>query len=488
MDESTELPPSSPASVTTPVSSPSPAANGTPRALNPREVRTVADARRIVEARNLTHVKVGLFDNDGVMRGKYMSREKFFSALDKGFAFCDVVLGWDIQDQLYDNARYTGWHTGYPDAPVRILPHTCRELPFEDGMLLFLAEFEGAAEAVCPRALLRRVIERCEKAGFVPFAALEYEFFLFDETPDSARAKGYRDLKPFTPGWFGYSMIRNSVHADLYHEILAFAEQMDFPIEGLHTETGPGVLEAAITVDHAEAAGDKAALFKTFIKVLAQRRGLMATFMAKWSNDYPGQSGHIHVSLRNKKDNASAFYAEGELYSMSDIQRHFLAGQQRLMPELLCMVAPTINSYRRMIPGFWAPTDATWGVENRTAALRVIPGSDKSQRQEYRLGAADANPYLALAVALGSGLYGIEQGWEPGEAVEGNAYEAEHPGELALPRTLWDAAQRLKQSKAARDLFGDAFVEHFAASREWEEREYRKHIGDWELQRYFEII
>ncbi|WGL18009.1 glutamine synthetase [Microbulbifer bruguierae] len=484
MDESTEVPPSSPA----PFSPSTPALPSAGIAISPRQVTSAADARQIVEARGLSHVKVGLFDNDGVMRGKYMSREKFFSALDHGFAFCDVVLGWDVQDQLYDNARYTGWHTGYPDAPVRILPQSCRELPFEDGMLLFLAEFCGAAEEVCPRALLRRVIERCERAGFAPYAALEYEFFLFDETPDSARAKGYRDLKPFTPGWFGYSMIRNSVHADIYHEILDLAQRMDFPIEGLHTETGPGVLEAAITVDQAEAAADKAALFKTFVKVLAQRRGLMATFMAKWSNEYPGQSGHIHLSLRNKADNKSAFYAEDKPHGMSEIQRHFLAGQQRLMPELLSMVAPTVNSYRRMIPGFWAPTDATWGVENRTAALRVIPGSDKSQRQEYRLGAADANPYLALAVALGSGIYGIEQGWEPGAMVTGSAYAGEHPPELALPRTLWDAAQRLKKSEAAKDLFGDAFVEHFAASREWEEREFRKHIGDWELQRYFEII
>lgn len=488
MDDSTELPPSSLASDH--ISSPT--SPSTTSALAPRQVRSVADAKQIVEARGLSHVKVGLFDNDGVMRGKYMSREKFFSALDGGFAFCDVVLGWDMQDQLYDNTRYTGWHTGYPDAPVRILPHTCRALPFEDGMLLFMAEFADAAEAVCPRALLRRVIQRCEKAGFAPYAALEYEFFLFDETPDSARAKGYRNLKPFTPGWFGYSMIRNSVHADLYHEILELAQQMDFPIESLHTETGPGVLEAAITVDRAEAAADKAALFKTFIKVLAERRGLMATFMAKWSNDYPGQSGHIHLSLRNKSDNraneSSAFYAQGQPHNMSQTQRQFLAGQQKLMPELLSMVAPTVNSYRRMIPGFWAPTDATWGVENRTAALRVIPGSDKSQRQEYRLGAADANPYLALAVALGSGLYGIEQQWQPGAPVEGNAYAAEHPQELALPGTLWDAAQRLKRSSAARDLFGDAFVDHFAASREWEEREYRKHVGEWELQRYFEII
>jgi glutamine synthetase len=442
----------------------------------PRDVKTLGDARRIVEERGLSHVKVGLFDNDGVMRGKYMSRSKFFSALEHGFAFCDVVLGWDVKDQLYDNTQYTGWHSGYPDAPVRILPHTCREIPFENGMLLFLAEFDQQAEAVCPRGTLRRVIRRCQDMGFEPFAALEYEFFMFDETPDSARAKGFRDLKPFTPDWFGYSMIRNSVHAELYHQILEMGEAMDFPIEGLHTETGPGVLEAAIAVDHAEAAADKGALFKTFMKVLAQRNGLMATFMAKWSGKYPGQSGHIHVSLRDRKTDKSAFYDPSQAHNMSKLQRHFLAGQQRLMPEFLCMVAPTLNSYRRLIPGFWAPTDATWGVENRTAALRVIPGSDKSQRQEYRLGAADGNPFLALSVAIGSGLYGIMQEWEPTEPVSGNAYAVKHPEELALPCTLWDAAQRLKGSQAARDLFGDAFVEH------------RRHVSDWELDRYFEII
>lgn len=456
--------------------------------LEPREVRTAADARRIIEERALTHVKVGLFDNDGVMRGKYMSRDKFLSSLEHGFSFCDVVLGWDVKDQLYDNASFTGWHTGYPDAPVRILPASCREIPFEDGMLLFLAEFERQAQDVCPRGTLRRVVERCREAGFEPLGALEYEFFLFDETPDSAREKGFRNLKPFTPDWFGYSVIRNSVHAELHRQILELGERMDFPLEGLHTETGPGVLEAAIAVDGAEAAADKAALFKTFLKVLAQRNGLMATFMARWSGDYPGQSGHIHLSLRERDSGKSAFHDPEQPRNMSAVQRHFLAGQQRLMPEFLAMLAPTVNSYRRLVPGFWAPTGATWGVENRTAALRVIPGSDKSQRQEYRLGAADANPYLALAAALGSGLYGILQGWEPGEPVEGNAYALESPQELALPRTLWEAAQRLKDSAAARELFGNGFVEHFAASREWEEREYRRHVSDWELDRYFEII
>ncbi|WP_444891912.1 glutamine synthetase family protein [Microbulbifer sp. JMSA004] len=453
-----------------------------------REVKTAQEARAIVEERGLSHVKVGLFDTDGVMRGKYMSRAKFLSSLEKGFSFCDVVLGWDVKDQLYDNTRYTGWHTGYPDAPVRILPESCRDVPFEDDMLLFLAEFDGRAQALCPRAVLRRVIERCRSLGFDPYAALEYEFFLFDETPESVRSKGFRNLKPFTPDVFGYSILRNSVHGELYREILELSERMDFPLEGLHTETGPGVLEAAIAVDGVEAAGDKAALFKTFIKVLAQRMGLMATFMSRWSSEYPGQSGHIHLSLRNSGSGDSAFFDSGQPDGISQVMRQFIAGQQRLMPQFLALMAPTVNSYRRLVPGYWAPTGASWGVENRTTALRAIPGGDTSQRIEYRLGAADANPYLALAAALGSGLYGVMQQWHPGEPVTGNAYSLELEGEQVLPGTLWESTQQFKASEAAQELFGSDFVEHFSASREWEEREYRRHVSDWELERYFEII
>ncbi len=455
--------------------------------MDPRSVKTAADARKIVEERGLDHVKVGLFDIDGVMRGKYIHRDKFFSALDGGFGFCDVVLGWDSRDQLYDNVSYTGWHTGYPDAPTRILPDSCRELPLEDNGLLFLAEFTEAAERICPRGLLRKMVSRAREMGYEPYCAFEYEFFVFNETRQSIREKHYRDLTPLAPGYFGYSMLRNSVDADFYRALLAICERMDFGIEGLHEETGPGVLEAAIRVDHALAAADKAALFKTFTKITAQCQDKIATFMAKWSPDWPGQSGHIHMSLRNSK-NKSAFYDSRKPHGMSKTMRHFVAGQQQLMPELLAMVAPTVNSYTRLIPGFWAPTDSAWAVDNRTTALRVIPGSDKSQRVEYRVAAADANPYIILSAALASGLWGMATKAELGEPVQGNAYDMSFPPELALPRTLWEAAQRLKASAMAREWFGDEFVDHYAATREWEEREFRKHITDWELERYFEII
>lgn len=458
--------------------------------MNPRDVKTIQDAKDIVAERGLKHVKVGLFDTDGVMRGKYMNKDKFLSSLDTGFAFCDVVLGWDSNDQLYENVgiKYTGWHTGYPDAPVRVVPDTCRDIPYEPGMLLFICEFSDAASKICPRNTLQRILQKADDMGFEVNSAFEYEFFLFNETPRSVREKNYKNLETITPGNYGYSMLRSSTHADLYHSIMALSEAMDFPIEGLHTETGPGVMEAALAVCNAKDAADKAALFKTFTKIWAQKNNIMATFMAKWSKDHPGQSGHIHVSLNNKDGSGSAFYDPSQQHNMSNTQRHFLAGLQQLMPEFLAMMAQTVNAYSRLIPGFWAPTDATWGVENRTTALRVIPGSSKSQRIEFRLGSADANPYIALAAVLGAGLYGIEHKLEPQAQVKGNAYEQKHATSLSLPQSLSAAAFALKKSAAATSLFGEEFVEHYAATREWEQREFNKHITDWEMERYFEII
>ena len=324
--------------------------------------------------------------------------------------------------------------------------------------------------------------------GFAALCAFEYEFFLFDETPHSVRAKHFRDLKPMTPGNFGYSVLRTSVWSEFHAEFLAATTAMDLGLEGLHTETGPGVMEASIDKSVGVAAAEKAALFKTFAKVLAQRYGLMATFMAKWSPDYPGQSGHIHLSLRTKRGGRPVFYDAKAPDRISPTLSHFIAGQQTLMPELLAMVAPTVNSYTRLIPGFWAPTDATWGIENRTCAIRVVSGRPDYQRVEYRIAAADANPYLALAAALGAGLHGIEHKLEPTAPISGNAYEKKVPARLGLPRSLGEAADRLRRSRVARELFGEAFVEHFSASRDWEEREFRKAITDWELERYFEII
>ena len=441
-------------------------------------------------------IKLGIFDVDGVMRGKYINMKKFESALEKGFGFCDVVFGWDTADELYDQPTVTGWHTGFPDAPAKIDVGTFRKIPWEPGTALFIADFEypdGRPYPACPRQLCKTVLHKADAMGYKVKSAFEYEFFLFDETPHTVREKKYENLAPFTPGMFGYSILRSSVHSELYHDLIDTCREMDMELEGVHTETGPGVLEACISVDNGLAAADKAALFKTFAKVLVQRRELMATFMAKWSPDYPGQSGHLHQSLWYK-DGSSAFYHDTKALHMSDTFRHYLAGQLRLLPEALPMIAPTVNSYTRMIKGFWAPTHSNWGLDNRTCAIRVIPGSPKSHRLEYRIAAADGNPYLALAASIACGLYGIEHKLELPPGVVGNAYDLETSPENAnLPETLESSTAAFHQSSVMRELFGTGWVDHFSLTRKWEAQcydEQKKADPDWRwmLDRYFEII
>ncbi|PHS22569.1 MAG: glutamine synthetase [Robiginitomaculum sp.] len=452
-----------------------------------REVCTAADAKKIILERDIKTIKLAVTDIDGVLRGKYISRDKFLSLNGGKLGFCDVILGWDSNDILYENGAYTGWHTAYPDAEIQLIYESCREAPFEDNVLFFLAEFVGHAAAICPRNALARVMKKAKGMGYRVTSAYEFEFFVFDETPDTIREKNYKNLKNLTPGNFGYSILRSSVHNELYHEMLDLCLEMDMEIEGLHTETGPGVLEAALRYDQAMSSADKATLFKTFIKVLAQRHDLMATFMAKWSVDYPGQSGHIHISLQDEQG-GGIFYDETKPDNISDQMRWFIGGQQKLMPELLCMVACTVNSYARLVPGQWAPTDATWGVENRTCALRTIGGGERSSRVEYRISASDINPYIAGAAAIGSGLWGIENKIEPTAPIKGNAYDHSMSAEFSLPSTLGSAADRLRNSEAAKALFGDEFVDHYTRTRHWEEMESRKAVTDWQLQRYFEII
>ena len=445
---------------------------------------------RRYEEDGIPRVKLGITDMDGVIRGKYISLDKFRGLAAGTSGFCDCVLGWDVDDRLYDNAAFTGWHTAFPDATYRLDLTTERRLADENNIPYFIGEFvsEGARD-LCPRSLLKHILALAEEMGYVPKLSFEYEFFVFRETPLSLREKGYRNLIPLSPGNFGYSVAKTLTFSDLFNGLMDYCIAHDFPLEGLHCETGPGVWEAAIAVDDALAAADKAALFKTFAKAFFQKRDMIPTFMAKWSMDYPGQSGHCHQSLFTPQG-VNAFHEEGAPNGMSAVMRHYVAGLQTHMRALLPMSAPTINAYTRLVKGAWAPTASTWGVENRTVALRVIPGNQQSQRVEFRVGSADANPYLVAAANLAAGLAGVRDGLEPGEAVIGNAYAIQDdvPEALQLPGNLRDANRCFKASDVARQMFGDAFVEHFAASRDWEVREYERQVTSWQLERYFEII
>jgi glutamine synthetase len=448
--------------------------------------------RAAFAAKNLTKIKIGGFDIDGVLRGKYVSPDKFWSVLEDGLGFCDVIFGWDIADVLYDNAKVTGWSTGYPDTHARIDASTFRTLPWEPGTAAFLLDFvqpDGAPHPVCPRSLLKTVTARADAMGYAAKFAVEFEFFIFKETPASLDKKGFRDLESLSPGLFGYSWVREGQNSELCHAILDEMAAFDIPIEALHTETGPGVYEVAIRYDEALRMADKAALFKTSMKQLCARRGLSVTFMAKWNASLPGSSGHLHQSLWTKGADGQTplFHDDAAKDKLSPLARQYLGGQVALMPELTALYSPTINSYKRYVPGVWAPLTASWGRENRTCAIRTIAGGPSSTRLEYRQTAADINPYIAIATCLAAGLWGIENEVAPPAAASGDA-SSHGAGFTALPRTLKDANALLSASSKARAILGDAFVDHYVRTRDWEVRQYERAVTDWEMKRYFEAV
>ncbi|MBB2150678.1 glutamine synthetase family protein [Pedobacter gandavensis] len=435
-------------------------------------------------------VKVAVADIDGVLRGKYISIEKFLSILDGRMGFCDVTFGWDMGDAAYDNVKFTGWHTGYPDAQVKLDLQSFRKIPWENELPFFLGDFvdeHDQALYTCPRQLLHKIRAEAEELGFKPYFSQEFEWFNFAETPASAHQKNFQHLEPLTPGMFGYSILRGSLKNSYMSDLFELLSKFGVPIEGLHTETGPGVYEAAIKYAGVMEAADQAVLFKTAVKEIAYQHGIMATFMAKINENLPGCSGHVHQSLWDKEGKHNLFYEDKDIDKMSELMKAYIAGQLYCLPYILPMLAPTINSYKRLVEGAWAPTTLTWGIDNRTVALRALPGHSKTTRLETRVVGSDTNPYLALSACLAAGLYGIKNNLVLTKAAtEGNGYLDISNG--VLPGSLQEATKKMKESPLAVSLFGAEFVAHFTQTRAWECKQYAKAVTDWEMKRYFEII
>jgi glutamine synthetase len=286
---------------------------------------------------------------------------------------------------------------------------------------------------------------------------------------------------------FGYSILRASQGSAYFQDLFDMLDKFRVPLEGLHTETGPGVYEAAILYEEALEAADRAVLFKSGVKEIAHRHGVLPTFMAKFSESLPGCSGHVHQSLWSADGSRNLFYDADNATGISALMESYIAGQLHCLPHILPLYAPTVNSYKRLVEGAWAPTTITWGIDNRTTALRALPGSATSTRLETRVVGSDSNPYLAMAGCLASGLYGVRNGLKLDiPATQGSGYEDKRRG--VLPRNLWEATQAMKGSALAAELFGEAFVDHFVRTREWEWRQFSREVTDWELKRYFEII
>ncbi|MFB6318038.1 glutamine synthetase family protein [Saccharicrinis sp. FJH54] len=439
---------------------------------------------------NESKVKIAVADIDGILRGKYIHKHKFLDTLDKTLGLCDVIFGWDSGDVCYDNTEVTGWHSGYPDAKAVLDVSTFRRIPWENGTPFFLADFsedKKYAESTCPRSLLKKINADCESMGFKARFSQEFEWFNFKGKPGDMSSNEFHVPEPVTPGMFGYSLLRTSLNQSYCNDLFEMLEAFNIPLEGIHTETGPGVYEAAIIYDDILPAADKAILFKTAVKEIAYRHNMTATFMAKWNIKLPGSGGHIHQSLWDNYGGKNLFAFDKGSDKMSEILEYYIAGQLTCLPDILPMFAPTINSYKRIGHGDWAPSTVTWGMDNRTAAIRVIRVNDKNTRIESRVPGADTNAYLAFAAALASGLYGIKHKLKLDiPPSDGNAYQDKK--RVKLPDNLLDATVQMAASPIAKELFGEAFVNHFTKTRIWEWRQFMNQVTDWELKRYFEII
>ena len=451
---------------------------------------TIKEVVEKLAANKTEKVKLAVTDIDGILRGKVISFEKFVSVAEKGFGFCDVAFGWDAADAAYDNATITGWHTGYPDALATVDIQTWRQVPWENDLPFFLADFsdkQSTLSSICPRTLLKKIKQQAINSGYLPFFSQEFEWFNFMDNRDELYKNNFRNPQPMTPGMFGYSVLRASQEGIFFNELFDLLKKFNVPLEGIHTETGPGVYEAAILYADILEAADRAVLFKSAVKEIAHRQGLIASFMAKWNESLPGCSGHVHQSLWSANEKENLFFDKKNKTGISALMESYIAGQLYCMPHILPMYAPTINSYKRLVEGAWAPTTLTWAIDNRTTALRVLTGNSNSTRLETRVVGSDANPYLAMAASLASGLYGIKKKLKlKTPPTSGSGYADTKNG--TLPRNLWDATQAMKSSSLSRELFGEEFVNHFTGTREWEWRQYSKVVTDWELKRYFEII
>ena len=449
---------------------------------------TNEDILDYIKATDLEYATIGYVDYQGAIRAKYVSREHLISAL-KGTANPIITLIFDAGDEVLATASLGHKHETYNDGPFRLDPSSARLVPWENSRrnLLILGEFIDEGAQFCPRSLYNRLYTQCQEKGLTFVNGIELEFTLFDETSKSAADKNWRGIDPTTRQKTYCSYQRQLSQLDFYNDLMDVCKTLNINIDSLHEESGDGFMEVALAHGSGTHIPDSAVLFKTFCKVAATRHDKLATFMARWSNDADGQSGHIHMSILDRSGN-NIFHDATKEQQMSDAMRYFIGGLQKLLPEFLLMMAPNINSFKRLIPGIFAPISAEWGIENRTCSLRAIPGSKNSSRIECRTPGADANPYLSLSAMMGAGIYGMKHKIEPTAPTKTNSYNADTPEALKFPSDFRDAIEKFSGSKIAREIFGDPFVDTYAQSRHTQFEQFQTFVTDKELERFFDLV
>jgi glutamine synthetase len=446
---------------------------------------TLERLRELVEAGTIDTVLVAITDMQGRLQGKRCAAEYFLNeVVPHATEACNYLLAVDVDMNTVAGYEMSSWERGYGDFVLRPDFDTLRLLPWQEGTALVLADLEwvqGGSVPASPRQILRKQLDRLAAHGLAAYVGTELEFIVFDDSYESAWDKRYHDLRPANQYNVDYSMLGTARVEPLLRRIRNDMGGAGLYVESAKGECNPGQHEIAFRYADALTTCDNHSIYKTGSKEIAAQEGKSLTFMAKY-NEREGNSCHIHISLRST-DGEAVLAGDGP-GGFSPLMEHFLAGQLAGLRELTYFLAPNVNSYKRFVPGSFAPTAVAWGTDNRTCALRVV-GHGDSLRTENRVPGGDVNPYLAVSALIASGLHGIENELPLEPEFQGNAYASDKP---TVPTTLGAAAALLNESKLARTAFGDEVVDHYLNAAKVELAAYDAAVTDWERIRGFERL
>lgn len=426
-----------------------------------------------------------IVDMQGRLMGKRFQAEAFLEMAEGETHCCNYLLATDLEMATPDGYASTSWERGYGDYIMKPDLSTLRPVPWLDGTALVLCDVldhhSHAPVPHSPREILKAQIARAEALGFTPVMATELEFFLFKGTADEIAKDGFQ-LQPISNYNEDYHIFQTSKEEPVMRPIRNHLRAMGIPVEGSKGEAEAGQEELNIKYAEALATADHHTLSKHAIKEIAWGAGHAASFLAKWHHDRVGSASHVHQSLW--KDGQNAFYDPACPLGKSELMDHYMAGLITYAPDYTYFMAPYINSYKRFAKGSFAPTQAVWSVDNRTAAFRLCGDGTKAVRVECRIPGADVNPYLAIAAMLAAGLKGIEEKLSLPEPFTGDAYAGDEA--LHLPRTLRDARETLLDSAMLKEAFGEEVVTHYARAAEVEIENFNRVVTDYEIARGFE--
>ncbi len=447
---------------------------------------TLDQLRELVGNGTVDTVLVAITDMQGRLQGKRCAAEYFLNeVVPHATEACNYLLAVDVEMNTVDGYAMSSWDRGYGDFVLRPDFETLRLLPWHEGTALVLADLEwvdgSGSVGPSPRQILRRQLDRLAERDLAAYVGTELEFIVFDDTYEQAWNSGYRNLTPANQYNVDYSLLGTGRLEPLLRDIRNGMTGAGLYVESAKGECNPGQHEIAFRYDAALSTCDNHSIYKTGAKEIAARHGKSLTFMAKY-NELEGNSCHIHISLRGT-DGSAVLSGDGP-NGFSPLMDRFLAGQLATLRELAFLFAPNINSYKRFVPGSFAPTSVAWGLDNRTCALRVV-GHGESLRVENRVPGGDVNPYLAVAALIAAGLHGIDNDLPLEPEFSGNAYASDKP---QVPATMRHAAELFAESEVARSAFGDDVVDHYLNYARVELAAYDAAVTDWEKVRGFERL